>query len=197
MEKVKSIFIITAAFLLFSCASTSGTNIREFNMRESLSVKTFVDTGVSFDGSVYTTLVFSEITLVEGFLPSGKKERIDRGSYDYDAESSRLFFVDGAERFSRYHIEGISPTPHRFVLYHIQDTNPLFLLDGKVLSNGTDFLFDSDSSSVTLSEKIDLNKDSYVLCWLVEDLVGLVSNKFERHEALYKKEIAGWFNATN
>lgn len=186
-------FFFTSA-LFFSCASTGVSG----------GVSTFVDTTLSEDNSVNTSCVFTEIhsvsyvdgTEAEAFhlFGSGSGVVIPKKSYSYDSESGTIVFSDeSALKSGRvFRIRGEYENPPVIILNGNVSGEPLVMVGGKKLVSGVGFDYDPETLRLSFRDKLDIDSDSFVVCWFSELREHVFGNKRSMFAKEYDEEFARW-----
>lgn len=195
-------FIFGAALLplLFSCKSSEQV-VEESKDVDSPkdAVVTYVNTSINkADGKLSTIMLFNSIREVTAIHPiSRMRFQLEPGEYKYDMATSELKLVlpkDVPYKINElgFHIVGEAAYPGVFVLAGI-DANrgePGVFFEGKKSVEGVDYSYDKASAKITSLIPLDVDKDSFQICWATKNGEVTFSNDTQK----YKEEYAKFYN---
>lgn len=195
-SKLISTFIIIAAAILTatftSCESTS---------QESKSNTTYVNTKASFDGKLYSIMVFEKLTSVQArILNKNTVYEIPLKDCKYNSETTVLDItlpdnIPYKKSELIFSITGVAKFPAEFILANGQKSKlkPGIFLNGKLAKENVDYTFDTKTAHLVFISKVDADKDSYEINWITPYGTNAMSNKTEKLANEYKLLRNEWY----
>lgn len=178
--------IISSIVLLASCKSTPTT---------------FVNTGADPNGEVYTVYVFSKLTKVNAVNnKTGETFKIPTKSCKYESVTTKVQIpLDKSIPYKAeeltFHVEGKMATPYKFILYNLDKKRENFIVfvEGKPVSLGTDYTYDSKTSCITFITEDFMPNMSYEILWITNtDGMNSISNDVEKFNEKYESLTMSW-----
>lgn len=165
---------------------------------------TYVNTTVNkADGKISTILTFSSIKEVMAIHPISRiRYPLEAGDYRYDSASTELKVVLPKSvpykiNELAFHIVGEAVYPGVFVLAGIDQSRgaPGVFFDGKKSVEGTDYDYDKASARITSLIPLDVDKDSFEICWATKNGEVTFSNNTQKYRDAYIKFYNDWSRA--
>ena len=178
--------IILSIAILSSCKSTPTT---------------FVNTGADTNGEVYTVYVFSKLTKVNAVnKETGETFVIPTKKCKYESVTTKVQIpLDKSIPYKAeeltFHVEGKMATPYKFILYNLDKKRENFIVfvEGKPVSLGTDYTYDSKTSCITFITEDFMPNMSYEILWITDtDGMSSISNDFEKFKDKYESLALSW-----
>ena len=199
---VKSIFVGAALLALFSSCASSKKVAEENDVVSNLEpVVTYVNTAVNkADGKISTVLLFESISEVTAIHPiSRMRYPLEPGDYKYIPETTEVKFVlhksvpYKASELA-FHIVGQAANPGVFVLAGIDSSRgaPGVFFEGKVAVEGSDYTYEKGSSRLTSLVPLNVDKDSFEICWATRNGEVTFSNNTQKYRDAYIKFYNDW-----
>ena len=190
LRKCTAIFL-SAFFILAGCKSTKTDSPANTETYVESEQTTFVNTACAANGEYYTGFVFARLTKVQLIDQlSGLTDDIAIEDISYDKKTTVIkingFIPSSPEQYV-IHVEGHYTVPPRFVLYDNSKYEPLVMYAGKKVSKDNDYTYNEHTKLLEFKFPVDLNSDSYKICWLATD--GIIST-IVNADFPYKKNYA-------
>ena len=164
-------------------------------------VVTYVNTAVNkADGKISTVLLFESISEVTAIHPiSRMRYPLEPGDYKYIPETTEVKFVlpksvpYKASELA-FHIVGQAANPGVFVLAGIDSSRgaPGVFFEGKVAVEGSDYTYEKGSSRLTSLVPLNVDKDSFEICWATRNGEVTFSNNTQKYRDAYIKFYNDW-----
>ena len=193
-------FLFTA-FALFSCKSSQQEVDETAIVPPKEPIITYVNTTVNkADGKISTILTFNSIKEVTAIHPISRvRYPLSENEYKYDSDSTELkVFLPKNIPFKindlAFHIVGEAAYPGIFVLAGIDKSRgePGVFFDGKKSVEGTDYDYDKSSARITSLVPLDVDKDSFEICWATTNGEVTFSNNTQKYRDAYIKYYNEW-----
>ncbi len=200
---VKSIFVGAALLaLLSSCASSNQVVEEKEEAASSLEpVVTYVNTAVNkADGKISTVMLFNSISEVTAIHPiSRMRYPLEAGDYKYIPETTEVKIslpksVPYKANELAFHIVGQAANPGVFVLAGIDAGRgaPGVFFEGKAAVEGSDYSYEKGSSRLTSLVPLNVDKDSFEICWATRNGEVTFSNNTQKYKEAYAKLYNEW-----
>ena len=161
--------------------------------------QTTVET-IFIDGKLHTGYIFKELSGVSVYRnDSDEAINVSPENLLYNKATSELSFKDvdwgNAERYAgaRFVVTGTVADATQFYLYgNNAQFAPLIAVDGETLATSA-YSFDNATKLLTVTAPLDVEHDSYLLCWECEEY-GMValSNLTEQFQETYEALVIAW-----
>ena len=196
-------FMAACAFFaaFFSC-KTSQQEIAEAPTIENPDgVKTYVNTGVNnATGNISTVLVFNKIIEVTGIHPASRERfALSEKNYKYNPSTTELEITMPSDvpyklRDLSFHIVGFAADPGIFVLSGIDSKRAEIsvAIAGKKAVEGKDFAYDKSARRITSLVPLNVDSDSFQICWATKNGSVNFSNDTQKFREQYQKIYAEW-----
>lgn len=191
--------VFFAAF--FSC-KTNQQEVAEIPAAENpVGVKTYVNTGVNnATGNISTVLVFNKIIEVTGIHPTSRERfPLSEKNYKYNPLTTELEITMPSDvpyklRDLGFHIVGYAADPGVFVLSGIdaERDSISFAIAGKKAVEGKDFSYDKPARRITSLVPLNVDSDSFQICWATKNGSVNFSNDTQKFREQYQKIYAEW-----
>ncbi|MBO7123060.1 MAG: hypothetical protein J6V90_07260 [Treponema sp.] len=164
-------------------------------------VITYVNTTVNkADGKISTILVFNSIKEVTAIHPISRvRYPLGINDYKYDSASTELkVFLPKNVPFKinelAFHIVGEAVFPGVFVLAGIDQKrgDPGVFFEGTKSVEGTDYTYDKASARLTSLIPLNVDKDSFEICWATINGEVTFSNNTQKYRDAYIKYYNDW-----
>jgi len=197
-------FIFSAALLaLFpSCKSTKQETEESAEViAPAEPIITYVNTTVNkADGKISTILSFNSISEVTAIHPISRvRYQLDPSAYKYDSSSTELKVVLPKNvpykiNDLAFHIVGEAAYPGVFVLAGINQSRgePGVFFEGKKSVEGQDYSYDKASARITSLVPLNVDKDSFEICWATTNGEVTFSNNTQKYRDEYIKLYNEW-----
>ncbi len=198
--------LLFCAFALFSCKSTAQAVDEAETVPPKEPIITYVNTTVNkADGKISTILAFNSIKEVTAIHPISRvRYPLSENEYKYDSNSTELqVFLPKNVPFKindlAFHIVGEAAYPGVFVLAGIDKGRgePGVFFDGKKSVEGTDYDYDKSSARITSLVPLDVDKDSFEICWATKNGEVTFSNNTQKYRDAYIKFYNEWSRAVH
>ncbi len=186
---------------IFSCKTTQ-QEIAEIPAAEnSVGVKTYVNTGVNnATGNISTVLVFNKIIEVTGIHPTSRERfPLSEKNYKYNPLTTELEITMPSDvpykmRDLGFHIVGYAANPGVFVLSGIDAKRDSIsvAIAGKKAVEGKDFSYDKSARRITSLVPLNVDSDSFQICWATKNGSVNFSNDTQKFREQYQKIYAEW-----
>ncbi len=186
---------------IFSCKTTQ-QEIAEIPAAEnSVGVKTYVNTGVNnATGNISTVLVFNKIIEVTGIHPTSRERfPLSEKNYKYNPLTTELEITMPSDvpykmRDLGFHIVGYAADPGVFVLSGIDAKRDSIsvAIAGKKAVEGKDFSYDKSARRITSLVPLNVDSDSFQICWATKNGSVNFSNDTQKFREQYQKIYAEW-----
>ena len=200
---VKSIFMGAALLALFSsCKSAQQADeLAQEILPLDEPIVTYVNTAVNkADGKISTILLFGAIKEVVAIHPISRvRYNLSESDYKYDSETTELKIslpksVPYKINELGFHIVGEAVYPGVFVLAGIDSSrgDPGVCFEGNVSEPGKDYDYDKASARITSLVPLNVDKDSFEICWATKNGEVTFSNNTQKHKEAYAKFYNDW-----
>ncbi|MBR5096788.1 MAG: hypothetical protein IK094_06760 [Treponema sp.] len=165
---------------------------------------TYVNTTVNkADGKISTILVFNSIKEVTAIHPISRvRYPLGPADYKYDSASTELkVSLPKSVPFKinelAFHIVGEAVYPGVFVLAGIDKKrgDPGVFFEGKKSVEGSDYDYDKASARITSLVPLNVDKDSFEICWATTNGEVTFSNNTQKYRDAYIKFHNEWGRA--
>lgn len=185
-----------------SCKSTEQAALEEQEISVPQEpIVTYVNTAVNkADGKISTILTFSSIKEVTAIHPISRvRYQLAPSDYKYDTDSTELKIalpknVPYKITELAFHIVGEAVFPGVFVLAGIDQKRgaPGVFFEGKKSVEGTDYSYDKSSARITSLVPLNVDKDSFEICWATTNGEVTFSNNTQKYRDNYLKFYNEW-----
>ena len=164
-------------------------------------IVTYVNTAVNkADGKISTILAFNSIKEVVAIHPISRvRYNLSPADYKYDSGTTELkIFLPKAVPYKEselaFHIVGEAVYPGVFVLAGIDAArgDPGVFFEGKESVEGTDYSYDKASARITSLVPLNVDKDSFEICWATKNGEVTFSNNTQKYRDAYIKYYSAW-----
>lgn len=201
--KRKIYFIATCVFFMafFSCKTAQQETAEIPAEEKSDGVKTYVNTGVNnATGNISTVLVFNKIIEVTGIHPMSRERfTLSEKNYSYNFDTTELKIkmpsdVPYSIHDLTFHIVGFAADPGIFVLSGIDSKRDEIsvAIAGKKAVEGIDFAYDKSTRRITSLVPLNVDSDSFQICWATKNGSVNFSNDTQKFREKYQKIYAEW-----
>lgn len=199
--------ILGAALLLClalfpSCKSTEQAAVDEQQIAAPEEpVVTYVNTAVNkADGKISTVMLFNSIKEVVAIHPISRvRYNLSEADFKYDSDTTELKVVLPKNipyklNDLAFHIVGEAVYPGVFVLAGIDKGRgePGVFIEGKNSVEGSDYSYDKSSARITSLVPLNVDKDSFEICWATKNGEVTFSNNPQKHRDAYMKLYNAW-----
>lgn len=200
-RKIYSIAACALFAILVSCKTTQQEIAETPAVEKHFGVKTYVNTGVNnATGRISTVLVFNEIIEVTGIHPTTRERfTLTENDYKYDPITTELKItmpkdVKYTIRDLGFHIVGFAADPGIFVLSGIDPKRDEIsvAIAGKKAVEGKDFDYDKSTWRITSLVPLNVDSDSFQICWATKNGNVTFSNDTQKFRDQYIKIYAEW-----
>ncbi len=194
--------VLFAMTLFPSCKSTQQV-VEELQDIPALEkpIVTYVNTAVNkADGKISTILLFNSISEVTAIHPISRiRYQLTPSDYKYSSDSTELKIVlpkNVPYKINElsFHIVGEAAYPGVFVLAGIDSHRgaPGVFFEGKVSEEGKDYAYDKSSARLTSLVPLNVDKDSFEICWATKNGEVTFSNNTQKYKEAYIKYYNDW-----
>ena len=203
-------FIVGSAVALFviiafsSCKSTAQEAEEQEIVAPQEPIITYVNTTINkADGKISTIMVFNSIKEVVAIHPISRvRYNLAPSDYKYNLASTELNVVLPKSvpykiNELAFHIVGEAAYPGVFVLAGIDQKRgePGVFFEGKKSVEGTDYSYDKASARITSLVPLNVDKDSFEICWATTNGEVTFSNNTQKYRDAYIKFYNDWSRA--
>ncbi len=198
-------FLISAALFALTFSSCKSTAQEAQDVEEvydsQAPVVTYVNTSVNkADGKISTILLFNSITEVVAIHPINRSRyNLEPGEFKYNAATTELSVslpksVPYKINDLAFHIVGEAAFPGVFVLAGIDSLRgePGVFFEGKEAQEGKDYSYDKESVRISSLVPLNVDKDSFEICWATKNGVVTFSNNTQKYKDAYNKFYNNW-----
>lgn len=162
---------------------------------------TYVNTSVNkADGKISTIMLFTEIKEIVAIHPMTRvRYNLQPGDYKYNLETTELDItlpksVPYKINDLAFHIVGEAVFPGVFVLAGIdaERGEPGVFFEGKESKKGVDYDYDKESAKITSLVPLNVDKDSFEICWATKNGEITFSNNTQKYRDAYSKYYNAW-----
>ena len=194
--------VLLAMALFPSCKSTAQA-VEEPREIPALDepIVTYVNTAINkADGKISTIMVFNSIKEVVAIHPISRvRYNLTASDYKYNSASTELNVVLPKSvpykiNELAFHIVGEAAYPGVFVLAGIDAARgePGVFFEGKESVEGTDYSYDKASACITSLVPLNVDKDSFEICWATKNGEVTFSNNTQKYRDAYIKFYNAW-----
>lgn len=164
-------------------------------------IVTYVNTAVNkADGKISTIMLFNSIKEVVAIHPISRvRYNLTESEFKYDTRTTELKIdlpksVPYKINDLAFHIVGEAVYPGVFVLAGIDATrgDPGVFFEGKESVEGTDYTYDKSSARITSLVPLNVDKDSFEICWATKNGEVTFSNNTQKYKDAYLKFYNAW-----
>ena len=164
-------------------------------------VVTYVNTAINkADGKISTIMVFNSIKEVVAIHPISRvRYNLSESDFKYDPQTTELKIVlpkSVPYKINElgFHIVGEAVYPGVFVLAGIDASrgDPGVFFEGKQSVEGTDYSYDKSSARITSLVPLNVDKDSFEICWATKNGEVTFSNNTQKYRDAYIKFYNAW-----
>lgn len=194
--------LLFAMSIFPSCKSTEQAALEEQEIAVPQEpIVTYVNTAVNkADGKISTILTFNSIKEVTAIHPISRvRYQLSSSDYKYDIDSTELKIVlpkNVPYKITElaFHIVGEAAFPGVFVLAGIDQKRgaPGVFFEGKKSVEGTDYSYDKSSARITSLVPLNVDKDSFEICWATTNGEVTFSNNTQKYRDNYLKFYNEW-----
>lgn len=195
-------FCAVLSISLFACKSTQ-QSVEEAKSDDADlgSVATYVNTSVNkADGKISTIMLFNSISEVVAIHPISRvRYNLSEADYKYDPQTTELRIVlpkSVPYKINElgFHIVGQAVNPGVFVLAGIDKNRggPGVFFAGKKSVEGTDYSYDKASARITSLIPLNVDKDSFEICWATTNGEVTFSNNTQQYKEEYIRLYNEW-----
>ena len=164
-------------------------------------IVTYVNTAINkADGKISTIMLFNSIKEVVAIHPISRvRYNLSESDYKYDPQTTELKIalpksVPYKINELGFHIVGEAVYPGVFVLAGIDAARgePGVFFEGKESVEGTDYTYDKASARITSLVPLNVDKDSFEICWATKNGEVTFSNNTQKYRDAYIKHYNAW-----
>lgn len=192
--------ILFAMALFPSCKSAQASQDADVPAPQE-PIVTYVNTAINkADGKISTIMVFNSIKEVVAIHPISRvRYNLTASDWKYNSATTELNIVLPKSVPYKitdlaFHIVGEAAFPGVFVLAGIDSSRgePGVFFEGTQSVEGKDYSYDKNSARVTSLVPLNVDKDSFEICWATKNGEVTFSNNTQKYRDAYLKFYNAW-----